>query len=241
MNDIILKTILKAIVIYFLALVLTKFVGRKIITKMNFFDFVMGVSMGAMITNAAIDKEARFISAVTTLIVFTILAIAIDYISTKNFLVRKIINYEPVIVIENGIIIDKNLKKLRITVNELMMKLREKDKFSLDEVEFAIMEGDGQMSVLAKADKKAVTPYDMKVKVRSSGLLKDIIIDGKIIENNLKVAEINKEWLENELKEHKIKNISEVFYAGIDSNKKLNISKKYPSDYKVDKKYGIEE
>lgn len=241
MSSIILRTILKAIVIYFLALVLTKFVGRKIITKMNFFDFVMGVSMGAIITNAAIDKDARFISCVTTLIVFTILVIVIDYVSIKNFFVRKIIDYEPVVVIENGTIIDKNLKKLRMTVNELMMKLREKDNFSLDEVEFAIMEGDGQLSVLAKADKKALTPNDMKIKVKSSGLLKDIIIDGKIIENNLKVAGINKEWLENELKKHEIKNISEVFYAGIDSNKKLSISKTYPSDYNGAKRYGIEE
>ena len=93
--------------------------------------------------------------------------------------------------VENGRIIDKNLKRLRITINELMMKLREKDVFNLEDVQFAIMESNGQLSVLIKANKQPITPYDMELKVKSSSLVNDIIIDGKIVDKNIKIAGID--------------------------------------------------
>ena len=132
------------------------------------------------------------------------------------------------------------MKRLRITINELMMKLREKDVFNLEDVQFAIMESNGQLSVLIKANKKPITPYDMDLKVKSFSLINDIIIDGKIIDKNLEIAGINKGWLISELKKKSINSIEEIFYAGVDQNKKLTISKKYSDDFNAEKKYGIE-
>lgn len=240
MENVIYSTIIKGFFIYFLALFLSRVVGKKIITQMNFFDFILGVSMGSIIADALIDKEYPAVSEVTALILFTILTIIISYISIKSFKFRKIIASEPVILIKNGVLIDKNIRKLRLTVNEVLMKLREKDVFNLEDVEYAILERDGQISVLVKADKSYVTPYDMKLKVKSSGILRDIIIDGNIIEKNLKIAGIDKKWLEAHLKSNNIKNVSEVFYAGIDSNKKLNISKRLPDNKGSNNDFGIE-
>lgn len=240
MENVIYSTIIKGFFIYFLALFLSRVVGKKIITQMNFFDFILGVSMGSIIADALIDKEYPAVSEVTALILFTILTIIISYISIKSFKFRKIIASEPVILIKNGVLIDKNIRKLRLTVNEVLMKLREKDVFNLEDVEYAILERDGQISVLVKADKSYVTPYDMKLKVKSSGILRDIIIDGNIIEKNLKIVGIDKNWLEAHLKSNNIKNVSEVFYAGIDSNKKLNISKRLPDNKGSNNDFGIE-
>ena len=144
------------------------------------------------------------------------------------------------ILIENGRIIDKNMKKLRISINELMMKLREKDVFNLEDVQFAIMESNGQLSVLIKANKKPITPDDMNLKVKSLSLINDIIIDGKIIDKNLEIAGIDQNWLQSELKRKIINNIEDIFYAGIDQNKKLIISQKYPDDFNIENKFGIE-
>ena len=119
------------------------------------------------------------------------------------------------------------------------MKLREKDVFSLEDVQFAIMESNGQLSVLIKANKKPVTPYDMDLKVKSFSLVNDIIIDGKIVDKNLEIAGVDKKWLQSELKKKKINSIEEVFYAGVDSNKKLTISQKYPDDFNPENKFGI--
>lgn len=239
-SSILFSTIIKGILIYILALILSKLIGIKIISQMNFFDFIVGVSIGSMIAKIIIDKDHVVFSGIVALITFALLTISTSYLNLKSYSARRIINAKTLILVENGRIIDKNLKRLRITINELMMKLREKDVFNLEDVQFAIMESNGQLSVLIKANKKPITPYDMDLKVKSSSLVNDIIIDGKIVDKNLKIAGIDKKWLQSELKKKSINNIEEVFYAGVDKNKKLIISKKYPYDFNPENKFGIQ-
>ena len=224
-SSILFSTIIKGILVYILALVLSKLIGIKIISQMNFFDFVMGVSIGSMIAK---------------IIIFSLLTISTSYLNLKSYIARSIINAKTLILIENGRIIDKNIKKLRITINELMMKLMEKDVFNIEDVQFAIMESNGQLSVLIKADKKPITPYDMNIKVKSLSLINDIIIDGKIVDKNLQIVGIDEKWLKSELKKKNINAIEDVFYAGVDQNKKLTISERYPDNFNPEKKFGIE-
>lgn len=239
-SSILFSTIIKGILIYILALILSKLIGIKIISQMNFFDFIVGVSVGSMIAKIIIDKDHVVFSGIVALITFALLTISTSYLNLKSYSARRIINAKTLILVENGRIIDKNLKRLRITINELMMKLREKDVFNLEDVQFAIMESNGQLSVLIKANKKPITPYDMDLKVKSSSLVNDIIIDGKIVDKNLKIAGIDKKWLQSELKKKSINNIEEVLYAGVDKNKKLIISKKYPDDFNPENRFGIQ-
>lgn len=239
-SSILFSTIIKGILIYVLALILSKLIGIKIISQMNFFDFIVGVSVGSMIAKIIINKDHVVFSGIVALITFALLTILTSYLNLKSYSARRIINAKTLILVENGRIIDKNLKRLRITINELMMKLREKDVFNLEDVQFAIMESNGQLSVLIKANKKPITPYDMELKVRSSSLVNDIIIDGKTVDKNLKIAGIDEKWLQSELKKKNINNFEEVFYAGVDQNKKLIISKKYPDDFNPENKFGIE-
>ena len=239
-SSILFITIIKCILIYILSLILSKLIGIKIISQMNFFDFIMGVSVGSMIAKIVIDKDHVVFSGITALLMFTLLTIATSYLNLKSYTARRIMNAKTLILIENGRIIDKNVRKLKITVNELMMKLREKDVFNLEDVQFAIMERNGQLSVLIKANKKPVTPYDMELNVKNSSLLNDIIIDGKIIDKNLKIAGIDKKWLQSEIKKKNINKIEDIFYAGVDKNKKLIISEKYPNNFNPESKFGVE-
>ena len=222
-SSILFSTIIKGILVYILALVFSKLIGIKIISQMNFFDFVMGVSIGSMIAKIIIDKDHVVFSGVIALIVFSLLTISTSYLNLKSYIARSIINAKTLILIENGRIIDKNIKKLRITINELMMKLREKDVFNIEDVQFAIMESNGQLSVLIKADKKPITPYDMNIKVKNLSLINDIIIDGKIVDKNLQIVGVDEKWLKSELKKKNINAIEDVFYAGVDQNKILTI------------------
>lgn len=233
-------TILKGIGIYILALFLTRKIGTKLISQMNFFDFIMGVSMGSIIASAIIDKQFATLTGTTALILFTILTVFTGYLSLKNFTFRKLINSEPITLIENGTIVDKNMKKMNLTINELKMKLREKNSFHVADVEFAIMETDGNLSVLPKSDKKPLTPYHMNIQTTSSGIEKDIIIDGTIMEENLTSAGLDKVWLTSELHKQNIKDCSEVFYAGLDNAKKLYTSKKNSINKETHGKYGYE-
>ena len=239
-SSILFITIIKCILIYILSLILSKLIGIKIISQMNFFDFIMGVSVGSMIAKIVIDKDHVVFSGITALLMFTLLTIATSYLNLKSYTARRIMNAKTLILIENGRIIDKNVRKLKITVNELMMKLREKDVFNLEDVQFAIMERNGQLSVLIKSNKKPVTPYDMELNVKNSSLLNDIIIDGKIIDKNLKIAGIDKKWLQSEIKKKNINKIEDIFYAGVGKNKKLIISEKYPNNFNPESKFGVE-
>ncbi|NMM63742.1 DUF421 domain-containing protein [Clostridium sp. P21] len=240
MENVLFSTIVRSIIIYILAIFLTRLVGRKLISQMTFFDFVMGVSMGAIIANTIVGPRFTVISAVTALISVTILTIITAYLHIKSFRVRKMVNSEPVTLVENGTIVEKNMKNIRLTIDELMMKLREKNTFNLGDVEFAIMETDGELSVLQKADKQPLTPYHMNIKATTSGLMKDIIIDGNIMDENLSAAGLSKKWLKAQLNNQNVKDASEVFYAGIDNNKKLVISRKNKNNKEYHGKYGIE-
>lgn len=240
MENVILFTILRGLGVYLLAIFLTRIIGTKLISQMNFFDFVMGVSMGSIVANAIIDKQFASISATTALLLLSALTLATGYLTTKSFKARKLINSEPVTLVENGAIVDENMRKLKLTINELKMKLREKNAFGLADVEFAIMETDGQLSVLPKADKKPLTPYHMNIQTTSTGLERDIIIDGVIMEENLKAIGLDSNWLNSELNKQNIKDSSEIFYAGLDNSKKLYISKKKNNNEESHGKYGIE-
>ncbi|EKQ52830.1 MULTISPECIES: DUF421 domain-containing protein [unclassified Clostridium] len=240
MTNLVINTVIKTILAYVFALILARGMGRKLISQMTFFDFVVGVSMGTLVANVMVDSSNPTFSSVAALIIVTVLSIGIAFLNIKSFKIRKMTDSEPITLVKDGNIVEENMKNTRMTVGELMMKMREKNAFSLADVEFAIMETDGELSVLTKADKKPVTPLQMNIKTESEGLMKDIIIDGELMEENLKTVGVDKKWIENELKKQNVQEISDVFYAGINSNKKLNVSRKSEKDHEKRGQYGIE-
>jgi len=226
MANILLTTTIRSVVVYIIALFLARLIGKKLISQMTFFDFVIGVSMGAIIANSIVGQTFTSASAMVALIILSVLVIATGYIHIKSFKLRKIVNSTPDILIDNGNIVEANMKSNRITISELMMKLREKNIFNVSDVEFAIMETDGELSVLPKPNEKPLTPNDMNINVASTGLTHDIIIDGNILDENLKNIGLDRNWLLSQLNSQHIKDPSEVFYAGTDNSKKLYVSKK---------------
>lgn len=226
MANILLTTTIRSVVVYIIAIFLARLIGKKLISQMTFFDFVIGVSMGAIIANSIVGQTFTPLSAIVSFIILSILVIATGYIHIKSFKLRKIINSTPDILVDNGNIVEANMKSNRITISELMMKLREKNIFNVSDVEFAIMETDGELSVLPKPNEKPLTPNNMNINVTSTGLTHDIIIDGNILDENLKNIGLDRTWLLSQLNSQHIKDPSEVFYAGTDNSKKLYVSKK---------------
>jgi uncharacterized membrane protein YcaP (DUF421 family) len=240
MDNTVINTIIKCIIVYILALILTRLMGRKEISQMTFFDFLVGVSMGSIVANAIIGNERMSKAAVTAVIVLALLEIITSYLHIKSFGIRKLVNSEPVVVVKNGIIAEANVRRMRLTIDELMMKLREKNIFNIADVEYAIMETDGKMSVLPKSQKQPLTPKHLSIKTKKSGLTRDVIIDGNIMEENLKSVGLDDKWIKGQLRVHGIKDVSDVFYAGLDSNKKLHISKRNANVDEKHGEYGIE-
>ncbi len=235
----IIYTSIRIAVAYFLLLTLTRIMGRKMISQITFFDFVVGVIVGSVAANLSVSRQSPVVSGITVLVVLALITVIIDISDIKSFFSRKIVNSEPVTVIENGKILEGNLKKTRLPVDNLMMLLREKNAFNISDVEFAIFETDGKLSVLKKSQKQPVTPSDLSIPTAYTGLTRDIIIDGEFMEENLTSVKLDKEWLMRRLKDNNFNSIEDVFYAGLDTSGNLYISSRSRSKER-EGQHGIE-
>lgn len=224
--DKVLYSITFSVIAYILVMILTRAMGRKLMSQMTYFDFVVGIALGSTMSNLALGPNSNAYSSTTVLIVLTILAVLSGFLHVKSFKFRKLIQSEPVTVITNGKIVEENLGKNRLTLNELFMLLREKNIFNVSDVEFAMMETDGKLSVLPKSQKQPVTPSDLQIPTVYKGLTRDLVMDGQIIFENLKDANLDESWLLAQLKSQGVLNVADVFYAGLDTAGNLYVSVK---------------
>ncbi|WP_207708766.1 DUF421 domain-containing protein [Heliobacterium mobile] len=233
-----LMTLIRTIFAYFFVLLLTRLLGRKALSHMTISDFISAIILGEMTALLAIEGQ-RSVSALVALVVFGSLAIIADFTHIKSFTARKLFDSEPIVLIENGKIIEQNLSKTRVTLNEMNSILRQKNVFNVGDVEFALLENDGEISVQLKSQKQPLTPLDLQIPTKYQGLTKDIIIDGEVMWENLEQANLDKGWLNRELNRFGINNPSEVFYAGLDTSGNLYISEKRKR-VELEGEYGIE-
>lgn len=221
MNDI-YRTAIHSIISVGILFILTRMLGKKQIAQLSFFDYVIGISIGSIAAQAAIDPNIHYAEGVTGLIVFAMFSIIVSFISIKSYKGRKILDGSPNILIKNGEIIESELRKNRLTVNDLLEECRQKNVFDIKNIEFAILETNGKLSVLLKSSNQPLTPKDMNIKVDAQGLCTNIIIDGKILEKHLKKKNVTINWLNTELSKRGLEH-SDILLAYIDSSGKLII------------------
>lgn len=222
----IFTVILASIGTYFYVLILARIMGKKLISQMTFFDFIVAITLGSLTANAAMADAPKSIHAATAILTLTVIRLLLDYVQIKSFKINKLITSEPTALINKGQIVEENLKKSRITLSELKSLLREKDAFNLADVEFAFIEVDGKLSVQKKPEQSPLTPSGINQFVTNKGFTKDIIMDGIIIEEDLKTSNLDKNWLDSQLKSLGINDASEVFYAGVDNTNTLYVARK---------------
>jgi len=213
----------KSLLIFSMLSILTRIIGRKLLAQMSYFDFVVGITIGS-ISGSYVVQMVKGMWILIAPVLLTLCAIAFDYIHLKKLRLRKLAEGEPVIVIQNGNIMEDNMRKLRYHLDDLEMQLRDKGVFDFNEVEFAVLESHGQLSVLKKTQFQPVTPKDMNMKTGYKGLSMEIIKDGDILDKNLQQNNLSIDWLKQELKNRNIQKVSDVVYAAINTDKVLYIS-----------------
>lgn len=221
----ILYAVMRGVVAFILLLAVTRFIGRKAISQMTYFDFAVAITLGALTANLGLGSKPTFVDTSSVIITMGVMAVATGYLSTKLFRFRKLVNSEPVVVIQNGKLVEANLQKTRTTLHDLTSWLRAKNVFNIADVEFAILENDGQLSVLLKSQNRPVTPKDLKIPTAYEGLVKQLVIDGNIMQENLRDAHLDEDWLRAELKKQGIDDVEEVFFAALDTTGKLFVSR----------------
>jgi len=222
----------KSVIIFILLITLTRLIGKKLLSQMTFFDFVTGITIGT-IAGAFVTTEVRGFYVLISPVIFTILVILTGILSLTSVRARKLLEGEPLVLIENGKILEKNLRKIRYNVDDLLMQLRVKGVFDLGEVEFAVLESHGQLSVLKKTQNLPVTPKDLNLSTNYKGLSSEIIRDGKIVKENLKQNSLSIDWLRSELSSRNINEVDEVFLATLGTDGSLyGDLRDDPSDYR---------
>lgn len=222
----IIEVVIRTIFTYIILLILGRIIGRKLISRITFFDFIVGITLGSIAVRIALGSEESPLLAAISAVVVTILVVITDYLDIGSINFRKLVDGEPIILISHGKLLDYNFKKAKITIDKLMMQLREKDIFNIDDVELAIIESDGELTVLQKVNKQPITTGDLNISTNYTGLTSDIIIDGKIMYDNLKSTNHDEKWVKDQLKIHNINDVEEVFYAGLNAAGTLYISTK---------------
>lgn len=227
------RTILVLIILFFI----TKMMGKKQISELNFFDYVVGITIGSIAADISLDIEKDMLAGIAALFIYGFISYIISFVSIKSILARRFFIGVPTVLVEKGKIIESGLKKSKIDVNDLLMEARENGYFNLDEIDYALMEVNGNISFLPKEKEKPVTKKDMKIKCNNEGLTVNAIIDSKYMANNMKAINKDKEWLDHELKVNGYDNYDNILLATIDNNYKVTI---YEKNVKPDKNTVLE-
>ena len=220
----ILEVSYRALISLVTLFLITKLLGKKQVSQFSLFDYVIGISIGNFAAEVTINLEAEWINGVVAVLIFGIVAYLVSILTMKSIIARRFFMGAPTVVIQNGKIIKESLKKVKFDINDLLEECRNNNVFDLNQINYALMEANGKLSILLKPEYLPLTPNDMKVKVNKNGLVANVIIDKKIMKENLLQMDKDEKWL---MKELKIKGFSldDVLLGTLDIDNKLTIYK----------------
>jgi uncharacterized membrane protein YcaP (DUF421 family) len=207
-----ISAIVRTVVIYFLVLLALRIMGKRELAQLSPFDFVVAIIIAEL---AALPMEEKNIPLWEVLIpigVLVVLEIGLSYIALKSERARSWIYGSPTVVIACGKILDRNMRKLRYNTNDLLAQLRDRGAFDVADVEFAIVEVSGSLSIILKAERRPLNPQDMNLFPPKEEIPIPIIMDGKVIHQNLEFLGYPMEWLTDSLGERGLQ-INSIFLA----------------------------
>ncbi len=207
------RTLLAVVILFFL----TKLLGKRQVSQLSLFEYITGITIGSIAAYVSLDAETEWGLGLVSLTVWVACSYSIEYLQIKSKRMRDFIDSKGSVLIEHGRVLEKNMKKERLTTDELMEQLRKKSAFNLADVEFAIMEPSGDINVLLKRENQPLTPKDLGLPVQPEKEPQTVIMDGKIMEEALQKSGRNRNWLDKKLAEVKAA-VPDVFLAQIDAS-----------------------
>lgn len=202
---------------------MTKLIGKTQISQITPFEFISALVLGELVGNAIYDKEVSVLQILFAVIVWAALLVGIEWIEMKFLKLRGFLEGNPSIVVRHGMIDKKELKKNKMTINQLQNMLRQKNVFSFREVEYAILESNGMLTVLKKPEYDVPVRRDLGLTGRKVALPVTLINDGVVQEDNLKKSGYNMTWLEKQLRAQGYDKPEQVFYAEWDEERGMHI------------------
>ena len=208
----IIGVILTALLSVAALFIITKIMGHKQISQLDFFDYVSGITIGSIGAELATELEEPY-KPLIALGIYGLASLILNFLAHKFPRTRKYINGSPSILMNNGKLYRENLKKAKLDLSEFMLLCREQGYFDLDDIQTAIFEHNGKLSILPKAAMRPATPEDLKITARATHIGVELIMDGRIMSENLYRLDKNKAWLGQKLKLQGYKSSKEIFLA----------------------------
>lgn len=223
-----LEVTLRSVGAFIILLVAARLLGKRTIAQMTYFDFVASITLGGMAANMTFDVKIPTIDNILAITIFSLTVITASFLSLKSRKLRSLIAGKPTVVMENGKILEKNMKQLRYTLDQLNQQLRKKDVFNPADVEFAILEPSGDLSISKKAGGSDQKGHQKGEQLNLPPLLAkskipiELLMDGEVIENNLKENGLTMEWLEQQLTNRGL-TLATSNYAVLGTDRKLYV------------------
>lgn len=220
------QLITRTFFLYLIVIVTMRLMGKRQIGELQPFEFAIAVMISDLAAIPLADDNKQIHHALIPITVLVVCQLSISFLSIKGVRIREMVCGKPTLLIRDGKMLEKNMRKEMYTINDLLEQLRFNSIQNVNDVEYGILETNGQLSVLLKSNKRAVTPEDLDMDLPPENFSRDIIIDGKLIGRTLERMQIKREWVDNALKEYGINDYSQVFYASINNNMTFFVQKK---------------
>ena len=205
--------------------IIAKFIGHKQVAQLDFFDYVTGITIGSIAAELATDLEAPW-KPLTAMVIYGVVTWLLSILSVKYPRLRKYINGAPTIIMDKGKLYRENLKKAKLELSEFMVMCRQQGDFDLTAIETAVYEYSGKLTILPVSTQRPATPQDLGLQPEQELLFTELIMDGRVLEDNLKRMGLDLTWLDKQLKQRQIHSPKEVFLAVCDRNLKFCVYEK---------------
>lgn len=221
-----IKVILTSILSVVSLFVIAKIMGHKQMAQLDFFDYITGITIGSIAAELATELEAPW-KPLVAMIIYGLVALGLTILAHKFPKTRKYVNGTPTIVMDNGKLYRENMKKAKLELSEFMVLCRQEGYFNLNDIQTAVFEYNGRITILPKSEKRPLTPEDMNITPEKAEICTEIIMDGRILHENLKRLGLDLTWLDKQLKKQKYDNAKEIYLGICDKNNNLTL---FPSN-----------
>lgn len=206
--------------------VIAKIMGHKQMAQLDFFDYITGITIGSIAAELATELEEP-LQPLIAMIIYGAVSIGLTVIAHKFPKTRKFVNGTPTVIMNNGKLYRKNMKKAKLELSEFMVMCRQEGYFNISDIGMAIFEYNGRLTILPRSTKRPLTPEDMNITPEREKIDTEVIMDGRILHENLKRLGLDLTWLDKQLKQQKYDSAKEIYLGLYDQNNKLSL---YPTE-----------
>lgn len=220
----IIKVILTSLLSVAALFIIAKIIGHKQISQLDFFDYITGITLGSIAAELATELEDPW-KPLIAMLIYGMIAVLLSVITRKFPRSRKFINGTPTIIMNGGKIYRSNLKKAKLDLSEFMLMCRQAGYFNLNDIQTAVFEHNGQLTILPISSKRPMNPEDMNIKPKPEYISTEVIMDGRILDGNLKRMGLDRTWLKKQLGKQGYRNAKEIFLGICDNDNTLSLFK----------------